>query len=329
MKKIKLAAAGLALTLALSACGSQASGLRGSDKPYVSINGDEVSKKDFYKQYDLYAQVQALNNQLAGQVVNIFERDYIIKKDLEDNKIEVKDEEYKKAIDDAINNLGGEEAFKDYLQYMNTTREIFESNIKANVDSNEHAKWFGKKNPVSDDKLKEAYEQSKGNLDWIDTNHILVKTEAEANKAYEELEKGAEFKAVSDKYSIDENAKKAGGAIGKSVVANLDPLYVEGAKNLEKGKYSKPVKSSFGYHIILLNDKGIGIEANKDQLTKMANSSALEEYISNKIKELDIKFYDNEGKEIKNEADTSKEKDKNSKEDTSKKTEEKKTEKSK
>lgn len=302
MKKIKLVATGLALTLALSACGSQASGLRASDKPYISINGDKVSKKDFYKQYDLYAQVQALNNQLSGQVVNIFERDYIIKKDMKENKIEVKDEEYKKAIDDAVKNLGGEDAFKDYLAYMNTTKEIFEDNIKANVDSNAHAKWFSEKHPVKDDKLKEIYEQSKNNLDWIDTNHILVKTEEEANKVYEELNKGADFKAMSDKYSIDETAKKSGGAIGKIVVSKLDPLYVEGAKSLEKGKYSKPVKASFGYHIIQLNDKGIGVEANKEQLTKMANSTALEEYISNKIKELDIKFYDNEGKEIKNES---------------------------
>lgn len=301
MKKIKLVATGLALTLALSACGSQASGLRASDKPYISINGDKVSKKDFYKQYDLYAQVQALNNQLSGQVVNIFERDYIIKKDMKENKIEVKDEEYKKAIDDAVKNLGGEDAFKDYLAYMNTTKEIFEGNIKANVDSNAHSKWFSEKHPVKDEKLKEVYEQSKNNLDWIDTNHILVKTEEEANKVYEELNKGADFKAMSDKYSIDETAKKSGGSIGKIVVSNLDPLYVEGAKSLEKGKYSKPVKSSFGYHIIQLNDKGIGVEANKEQLTKMANSKVLEEYITKKIKELDIKLYDNEGKEIKNE----------------------------
>lgn len=300
MKKSKLIASGLALTLALSACGSQASGLRASDKPHVSINGDKISKKDFYKQYDLYAQVQALNNQLAGQVINIFERDYIIKKDIKDNKIEVKEEEYKKAIDEAINNIGGKDAFKDYLSYMNTTKEVFEQNIKANVDSKAHAKWFNEKNPVKEEKLKEIYEQRKDNLDWIDTNHILVKTEEEANKVYEELNQGAEFKKLSDKYSIDESAKKQGGAIGKTVVSNLDPKYVEGAKSLEKGKYSKPVKSSFGYHIILLNDKAIGIEANKEQLTNIANTSAIEEYISKKIKELDIKLYDNKGNEIKN-----------------------------
>lgn len=300
MKKIKLVATGLALTLALSACGSQASGMRTSGKPFVSINDEKVSKKDFYQQYDLYAQVQALNSQLAGQVINIFERDYVIKKDLKDNEVEVKAEDYKKAIDDAINNIGGQEAFKEYLDLMNSTREAFEANIKANVDSTEHSKWFSQTHPVSDDKLKEVYEKSKNNIDWIDISHILVGTEDEAKKVYEELEGGAEFKDLSDKYSKDETAKMSGGSIGKTTLASLDPLYVQGAVQLEKGEYSKPVKSSFGYHIILLNDKGVGIEANKDQLTEIANSTALEEYISEKIKELDVKFYDKDGKEINN-----------------------------
>ncbi|MDO5026693.1 MAG: peptidylprolyl isomerase [Tissierellia bacterium] len=301
MKKTKLLATGLALTLALSACSAPATGMRTSDKPYFSINDEKISKENFYQQYDLYAQVQAYNSQLTGQVLNIFERDYVIKKDLEENKVEVKEEEYKKAIDEAITNIGGEEAFQEYLDLMDTNRETFEANIKANVDSNAHAKWYSENHPVDDEKLKEIYEKSKNNVDWIDTSHIIVETEEEAQKVYDELQAGADFKELSDKHSTDEAAKASGGSIGKLTVSDLDPLYVQGALKLEKGEYSKPVKSSFGYHIILLNDKGVGVEANLDQLTKMANATAIEEYITEKIKALDIKFFDRDGKEIVNE----------------------------
>lgn len=299
MKKIKLAVTGLALSIFLAGCSAPTeTGLRGSDKPYLTINGDKISQKDFYKHYDLFAQAQALNGQLASQVIDILQRDYVIKKDIKDNKIKVDEADYKKALDETIQNIGGEEAFNDYLKFMNTTKETFEENIRSNVDSNAHAKWYSENHKPTDAQLNEAYEQSKAQIDWIDTKHILAKTEEEAKKALEELKAGEDFAKVAEKYSIDETANKEGGNIGKNVVGNLDQAFVDGALKLKPGENSEPVKSMFGYHIINLNDKGVGVEANKEQLTQMVQSQMVEEYISKKITELEVKQFDSNGEEI-------------------------------
>lgn len=302
MKKTKLVATGLALTIALSACGSsnaQKTGLRASDGPYMTINDKKITNKDFYAQYDLFARAYALNTGVGNSVKNMMQRDYVIQKDIEENKIEIKDEEYKKAVDEAIEKMGGEEKYKDYLNFMDTTKEIFESNIKFNLNNTKHAEWYAEQNAPTDEKLNEYYEAHKKDIDTIDTKHILVKDEETANEIYGYLEEGKDFKELSDQYSEDPAVKANGGELGSKSIGKLDPAYVQGAVELEEGKYSKPVKSSFGYHIIYLNSKKVGLDANKEEITKSLTQQEHEAYIAKKISELNIKEYDIKGEEVK------------------------------
>ncbi len=300
MKKTKVLAVGLALSLALVGCGAGGkTGSRTSDKPYMSIDGKEVSKKEFYQNYDLYAQVFALQQQLNVQIVSIFQRDYIVRRDLEKNNIKITDEEYKKAIDAAVNRIGSKEAYDDYLDFMNTTKEVFEQNIKSNLENEKHNEWFVKNHPVKDEDLKKVYEANKDELDWVDTKHILVKTKEEADEVYKKLKAGEDFKKLSDKYSTDKTAKSNDGRLGKLNSSELDSNYAQAAAKLKKGEFSQPVKSQFGYHIIYLNDKAVGLEDHKEELKNSALTNSYESYISAEAKKLEIKFYDKEGKEIK------------------------------
>lgn len=304
MKKTKVLAVGLALSLALAGCGAGGkTESRTSDKPYMSIDGKEVSKKEFYQNYDLYAQVFALQQQLNSQIVSIFQRDYIVKRDLEKNNIKITDEEFKKAIDEAVNRIGSKEAYEDYLDFMNTTKEVFEQNIKSNLENEKHNEWFAKKHSVKDEELKKEYEAKKGELDWVDTKHILVKTKEEADEVYKKLKAGEDFKKLSDKYSTDKTAKSNDGRLGKINSSRLDSNYAQAAAKLKKGEFSQPVKSQFGYHIIYLNDKAVGLEAHREELKKSALMSSYESYMSEEAKKLDVKFYDKEGKEIKPETE--------------------------
>lgn len=309
MKKTKLVATGLALTLALSACGANnnssssagKTGLRASDKPYMTINDDKISNKDFYAQYDLFAGVFAIQQGVGESVKNMMQRDYVISKDIEKNKIKISEDDYKKALEDAITSMGGKEKYDEYLNYMGTTKEVFEQNIKFNLNNQKHAEWFAKKNQPKDADIKAYYEQQKGQLDTIDTKHILVKDEKTAKEVYEKLKKGEDFKALSDKYSIDDAAKAQGGELGSMPIGNLDKAYTDAAVKLEKGKFSEPVKSSFGYHIIQLNDKKVGIEGNKDAIIKALSQQDHENYLAEQIGKLKVKQFDINGKEVKNE----------------------------
>lgn len=96
-----------------------------------------------------------------------------------------------------------------------------------------------------------------------DVRHILIRmpvegrTEQEAMaiaaKAYDLLEAGGNFDEVYDEYAEDSNVDLKGWVRDVSFNSGLDPAFAEVAFSLQaSGEISKPVRSSFGYHIIQL-----------------------------------------------------------------------------
>ena len=115
---------------------------------------------------------------------------------------------------------------------------------------------FIKKNPVSDEQLKADYDKIKSQMGTTEykSRHILVKEEADATAIIANLKKGAKFEELA-KQSIDPGSKDNGGDLGWSSPSNFVKPFSDALTGLSKGKYTEtPVKTEFGYHIILLED---------------------------------------------------------------------------
>ncbi len=93
--------------------------------------------------------------------------------------------------------------------------------------------------------------------------HILVKsraTEADTQKRVEEVRAkavtGADFNALAREYSDDPSVTTNGGDLGFFDAKAMDPAFAAAAFALKtKGEISAPVKSTFGWHIILFEDR--------------------------------------------------------------------------
>ena len=109
---------------------------------------------------------------------------------------------------------------------------------------------------ADDAALRAQYQQNILQFTTIDTEHILVKTEAEAQDAYDQVTAPGsterDFLALAKKISVDPSAKDNSGAIGEQAASGLDPAYAEAAASLKPGAISEPVESSFGWHVIRL-----------------------------------------------------------------------------
>jgi peptidyl-prolyl cis-trans isomerase C len=114
---------------------------------------------------------------------------------------------------------------------------------------------------VSEKDAKEYYDKHKQEFaatTQIRASHILVKTEAEAEKALARLKKGEKFEKVAKEVSLDKPSAANGGDLGYFSRGQMVPEFERAAAGLKVGETSGPVKTSFGYHIIKVTDKKTG-----------------------------------------------------------------------
>lgn len=115
---------------------------------------------------------------------------------------------------------------------------------------------------VSETELKQKYAQSAkaDSGEEYKARHILVKNEADAKKIIEQLNHHKGSAAELDKYFASLAKKdstgpsaKDGGELGWFKPQQMVPAFSMALKKLKPGEYTKtPVKSQFGWHVILL-----------------------------------------------------------------------------
>jgi peptidyl-prolyl cis-trans isomerase SurA len=117
---------------------------------------------------------------------------------------------------------------------------------------------------VTEELAKEAYERGKFE---IDASHILIRTDYESVPqdtlvAYNKIKsireralKGEDFGELAKKYSEEPGAKERAGALGYFTVFNMVYPFETEAYNTKPGEISNIVRTSFGYHIIKVNDR--------------------------------------------------------------------------
>ncbi len=86
-------------------------------------------------------------------------------------------------------------------------------------------------------------------------SHILVKTEDQANELKQQIEGGASFADLAKEHSSCPSGK-GGGSLGEFTQGQMVPEFdrvVFG--DLAVGAVSEPVKTQFGYHLILVDKR--------------------------------------------------------------------------
>ncbi len=130
--------------------------------------------------------------------------------------------------------------------------------IKQSVLVDAFVQDYLKNNPVSDDAVKAEYEKIKAQSAGMEykARHILVDKEADAKDIIAKLDKNPKaFEALAKEKSKDPGSKANGGDLGWFDPRGMVPEFGAAVAKLGKGKFTEqPVKSQFGYHVILLED---------------------------------------------------------------------------
>lgn len=227
MKKLAFTALFIASVFLLGACSSK-------EEVVVKTSTGEITKEEFYNELkDRYGEA-VLREMVTLSILND-------KYEVDENEVDERIAEVKEQLGDQFEMLIQQQGIQD--------EDELKRFMKANL-LQEAAVTEGLE--VSEDEIKAQYDKE---ITEIDAQHIVVEDEEDAVKIKKELDEGADFAKLAKKHSTDEANKNDGGNLGYFGYGEMVGEFFEAAYELEKDTISEPVQTSYGFHIIKVNDK--------------------------------------------------------------------------
>ena len=122
----------------------------------------------------------------------------------------------------------------------------------------------------------------------VSASHILIDakkhTPEEARRLIEaaraRVMRGEDFNQVAKEVSEDPSASSNAGRLGFFSRAEMDPAFADAAFALKKpGDVSEPVQSSFGWHLIKLEDRKPAVQRSFDQVRDLVYAEMRKRYV--------------------------------------------------
>lgn len=263
MSKLLSRAVALAILLALPylSAGAQTTEAAAEEDPVLAtVNGDEIRRSEIVEaQQNLSEQYRSLPPAMIFPAL----LEHLI-----DFKLVVG--EARKA------NLQEDEAVKRRLARLEdeVIRDVY------------LARYVGE--AITEETLRQRYDEFVKTLspqEEIKARHILVAAEDEALAVIARINGGDAFEDVAKEKSIGPSAER-GGDLGYFTRDQMVAEFAEAAFNLQPGEMTEaPVKTSFGWHVILVDDRRPGsppsFEDTRDQLATEMSQEVVAELIQN------------------------------------------------
>lgn len=216
----------------------------------------------------------------------------------------------KELLDQAINNvLIAKEAKRakidtapEFTQAFDKITQNIKDRLLVQAWAQKQVQEIASKGSATEADAKAYYDSHKAEFKKpnVRARHIVVKTEAEAQKIIDELNKAPKSKVEStfitlaNTRTIDPGNKQAqnGGDLGAFEKEHMVKPFSDAAFAMSPGTYSKtPVKTDFGYHVIYVIDKASEYAFNsiKQPLINMLNEKKVSETMKSKVDSLRAK----------------------------------------
>ena len=250
--------------------------------------------------------------------------------------IKVSNKDVDKAIEKIIDKVGGKDNLSNMLKQNNVSISQFKSDIKTQVKMQKLA-HTAKNVKVSDKEVKDFYNKNINKFkhgEQVRAYHILLMTdpmqitqeitnngkkeiaESEMNKKIEETVKEREalankianelkadttkFSQYAKKYSHDTISAQKGGDLGYFEAKVMVPEFSKAAFGAKPNTIVGPVKTQYGYHVILVTDRRpAGVESFdkiknnlKESLTSEKEIKALDGILNAAKKKANIEYID-------------------------------------
>lgn len=203
---------------------------KAGDKVVATVDGQPITESD----------MRLAENEIGSEITNLPPEvkrralaEYLI-----DNML------FAKAAEDA--KLGSTPEFDEQMRYLRRRmlrEQYFEKTLKSTVSEDEARKIYNAR--VAELKPENEFA----------ARHILLDSEEKAKELRAKIVAGADFAQVAKENSNDTGSKAQGGLLGYFGPGQMVPEFEAAVVKMQKGEVSEPVKTSFGWHIIKLEDR--------------------------------------------------------------------------
>jgi foldase protein PrsA len=220
----------------------------------AALEGQQPQGGPKPKPADLKRQCRQADQQLEQQTMQFLIQAEWLAQEADERDIEVKEAEVRQLFEDEKTQAFPKE--KDYQQFLEdsgTTEADILYRLRLNTIQQKIAEAIQKEQgKVTDADVEQYYEKNKADFsqpERRDLNVVLTKTRAQAEQAMQELDGGANFKAVANEYSIDEASKAQGGKLPAVAEGQQEAALDEAVFAAEQEELVGPVKTQFGWYV--------------------------------------------------------------------------------
>ncbi|AIS53424.1 foldase protein PrsA [Thermoanaerobacter kivui] len=218
----------------------------------ATVNGENITNAEYKKVFD---QVKAQIESSPQYTKDIWNQDYqgkkfleVVKENVLENLITQKlllQEARKRNI-----TVSDKEINSEYEKEKEVNKDVTKEDVKNYLLITKLFDEYTKDVKVTPEEVKKYYDDNKSQFEVVKASHILVNDEKTADEIYNRLMRGEDFASLAKEYSIDTATKDSGGDLGEFPRGVMVSEFDQVVFSLKKGEISKPVKTTYGYHII-------------------------------------------------------------------------------
>jgi peptidyl-prolyl cis-trans isomerase C len=206
-------------------------------------------------------------------------------------------EQRTQALDNLVRaQLLAQQAEKEGLDKEPQTAQLIKMERLNILEQALSQKVLGNKQPT-DDELKTEYDAEVTKLPKTEyhARHILVATQAFAEKVVDRLKKGEKFEDLAKAESMD-SSKTNGGDLGWFSLDHMVKPFADAVSNLKTGQYTaEPVQTQYGWHVIqLLGTRPVSpppFEQVKQRLAQVVQAKKFRAYTDDLLKQAKVETF--------------------------------------
>jgi parvulin-like peptidyl-prolyl isomerase len=270
----------------------------------AKVNNYDIKKVEYLAELHntkLRMKLDEANAEAKKNAINQLIDGYLLLEKAKDIIATIPDAEIDERFVEVSMKFSNKETFEDAMAAQNLTEDLLCEQIKNELTIKKYiAEKFSDLPQIEESKLQEIYQQNTESFqlqESVKASHILIKNDQENPQ-----EKAAEIKArIKTPQQFTAEAKNCSdcpsccnfGDLGYIERGKMVKEFEDVAFALQVGEISQPVKTPFGYHIIMLTDKRpsrlAAFEEVKDTLLQRVQQIEKELNIMRHIKELRAK----------------------------------------